>query len=82
MDEPRPGARQQDKVPTEHSQAVLRRIFVQVHAPGRLCLNTLPGVQYDERGQIYRGCTAFAAAAHTIQRLAALGGEVCSVHRP
>jgi len=27
-------------------------------------------------------CTAFDAATHTIQHLAALGGEVCSVHQP
>lgn len=40
------------------------------------------GRLFNERGQIYRGCTAFDAATYTIQRLAALGGEVCSVHQP
>jgi hypothetical protein len=33
------------------------------------------GRLFDERGQIYRGCTAFDAAKYTLQRLAALGGE-------
>ncbi len=40
------------------------------------------GRLFNERGQIYRGCTAFDAATYTIQRLAAMGGEVCSIHQP
>lgn len=40
------------------------------------------GRLFNERGQIYRGCTAFDAAAYTLQRLAALGGEIRSVHQP
>lgn len=40
------------------------------------------GRLFNERGQIYHGCTAFDAATYTIQRLAALGGEVCSAHQP
>jgi hypothetical protein len=36
------------------------------------------GRLFDERGQIYRGCTAFDAARYTLQRLAALGGELRS----
>jgi hypothetical protein len=40
------------------------------------------GRLFDERGQIYRGCTAFDAAQYTLQRLAALGGELRSVHEP
>lgn len=38
------------------------------------------GRLFDERGQIYRGCTAFDAAKYTLQRLAALGGELRSAH--
>jgi hypothetical protein len=40
------------------------------------------GRLFDDRGQIYRGCTAFEAARYTLQRLAALGGELLSVHEP
>jgi hypothetical protein len=40
------------------------------------------GRLFNERGQIYHGCTAFEAAAYTLQRLAALGGELCSVRQP
>jgi hypothetical protein len=36
------------------------------------------GQLFNERGQIYRGCTAFDAARYTLQRLAALGGELRS----
>jgi hypothetical protein len=39
------------------------------------------GRLFDDRGQIYRGCTAFDAARYTLQRLAALGGELRSVHK-
>lgn len=38
------------------------------------------GRLFDGRGQIYRGCTAFDAARYTLDRLAALGGEIRSVH--
>lgn len=34
------------------------------------------GRLFNERGQIYHGCTAFDAANYTLQRLAALGGEI------
>ncbi len=40
------------------------------------------GRLFDDHGQIYRGCTAFDAARYTLQRLAALGGELRSVHEP
>lgn len=38
------------------------------------------GRLFDDRGQIYHGCTAFDAARYTLQRLAALGGELRSIH--
>jgi hypothetical protein len=38
------------------------------------------GRLFDDRGQIYHGCTAFDAAKYTLQRLAALGGELRSIH--
>jgi hypothetical protein len=34
------------------------------------------GRLFNERGQIYRGCTAFDAANYTLQRLASHGGEI------
>lgn len=37
------------------------------------------GQLFDDRGRIYHGCTAFDAAAYTLQRLAALGGEIRSM---
>ena len=36
------------------------------------------GRLFNERGQIYNGCTAFDAANYTLQRLAALDGEIRS----
>jgi hypothetical protein len=36
------------------------------------------GPLFDDHGRIYHGCTAFDAASHTLQRLAALGGELRS----
>jgi hypothetical protein len=40
------------------------------------------GELFDDRGRIYHGCTAFDAASYTLRRLAALGGEIRSVHAP
>ena len=37
---------------------------------------TLIGRLFDERGQIYHGCTAFDAANYTLHRLEASGGEI------
>lgn len=34
------------------------------------------GELFDDHGRIYHGCTAFEAAAYTLQRLAALGAEI------
>lgn len=41
--------------------------------------NEFVGQLFDDRGRIYHGCTAFDAAAYTVQRLAALGGEIRSM---
>jgi hypothetical protein len=38
------------------------------------------GPLFDEHGQIYHGCTAFDAATYTLQRLAAYGGKIQSIH--
>jgi len=43
--------------------------------------NEFLGPLFDEYGRIYRGCTAFDAAAYTLQRLAAIGGEIRSMLR-
>jgi hypothetical protein len=40
------------------------------------------GRLFNERGQIYRGCTAFDAANYTLQRLAAFDGEIRSRAEP
>jgi len=39
------------------------------------------GRLFNERGQIYQGCTAFDAARYALQRLAALDGEMRSIHQ-
>jgi hypothetical protein len=38
--------------------------------------NEFVGRLFDDHGRIYHGCTAFDAASYTLQRLAALGGEI------
>jgi hypothetical protein len=40
--------------------------------------NEFLGQLFDDYGRINRGCTAFDAASYTLQRLAALGGEIRS----
>jgi hypothetical protein len=40
------------------------------------------GQLFDDHGRIYHGCTAYDAATYTLQRLAGLGGEIHSMHRP
>ena len=39
------------------------------------------GRLFNERGQIYQGCTAFDAARYTLQRLATAGGRMCWIHQ-
>jgi hypothetical protein len=39
------------------------------------------GRLFDEHGRIYHGCTAIEAANYTLERLAALGGVMCSYAR-
>jgi hypothetical protein len=46
--------------------------------PAELGEHKFIGQLFDDRGRIYHGCTAFDA----LQRLAALGGEIRSGHRP
>lgn len=38
------------------------------------------GRLFDDHGRITHGCTAFDAAAYTLQRLAVLGGEIRAMH--
>jgi coenzyme F420-reducing hydrogenase alpha subunit len=52
------------------------------HMAATKALDDLYQVDPPAAGQIYRACTAFDAANYTLQRLAALGGEIRSVHQP
>lgn len=58
----------------------MRRILWDKWSEDRIGEHQFIGRLFDDRGQIYRGCTAFEAARYTLQRLAALGGELRSVH--
>lgn len=60
----------------------MRRILWDKWSEDEIGEHQFIGRLFDDRGQIYRGCTAFEAARYTLQRLAALGGELRSVHEP
>lgn len=60
----------------------VRRILWDKWSEDEIGKHQFIGRLFDDRGQIYRGCTAFDAARYTLQRLAALGGELRSVHEP
>jgi hypothetical protein len=62
--------------------AVMQRILWDKWTEDEVGEYQFVGRLFNERGQIYRGCTAFDAANYTLQRLTALGGEIRSVHQP
>lgn len=66
---------------TDVAEAI-RRILWDKWSEDEIGEHQFIGRLFDDRGQIYRGCTAFEAARYTIQRLAALGGELRSVREP
>lgn len=70
-----------DDLGTDVTEA-MRRILWDRWSEDEIGEGAFIGRLFDERGQIYRGCTAFDAARYTLQRLAALGGELRSVHEP
>ncbi|GAA4897262.1 hypothetical protein LX16_1156 [Stackebrandtia albiflava] len=63
---------------TDPVQAV-RRVLWDRWSPAEVGENEFIGRLFDDNGRLYHGCTAFDAAAYTLQRLAALGGEVRSM---
>ena len=68
--------------PATNPQAAMHHILWDKWTEDEIGEHQFIGRLFNEHGQIYRGCTAFDAAAYTIERLAAMGGEVCSAHRP
>jgi len=60
----------------------MRRILWDSWSEDEIGEHQFIGRLFGDRGQIYRGCTAFDAAGHTLQRLAALGGELRSGREP
>jgi hypothetical protein len=54
----------------------MQRVLWDRWTPEEVGENEFIGRLFDDHGRIYYGCTAFDAAAYTLQRLAALGGEI------
>jgi hypothetical protein len=65
--------------PATDQQAVMNHILWDKWTEDEIGEHQFIGRLFDERGQIYRGCTAFDAANYTLQRLAAFGGEMRSL---
>lgn len=64
--------------PATDPVAVMHHILWDKWAEDEIGEHQFIGRLFNERGQIYRGCTAFDAANYTLQRLAALDGEIRS----
>lgn len=64
--------------PATDEQAVVNRILWDKWSEREIGEHQFIGRLFNERGQIYHGCTAFDAANYTLQRLAAFGGEMRS----
>jgi hypothetical protein len=62
--------------PATDQQAAMHHILWDKWTEDEIGEHQFIGRLFNERGQIYRGCTAFDAAKYTLQRLAALGGEM------
>jgi hypothetical protein len=62
--------------PATDPMAVMQRILWDKWSEDEVGEHQFIGRLFNERGQIYQGCTAFDAANYTLQRLAALGGEI------
>jgi hypothetical protein len=63
---------------TDPTQAVQRVLFDR-WTVAEVGEHEFLGWLFDDHGRIYHGCTAFDAAAYTLQRLTALGGEIRSI---
>jgi hypothetical protein len=66
--------------PAADPVAVMRHLLWDQWTEEEIGEHEFIGRLFDEHGQIYRGCTAFDAATYTLQRLAAYGGEIRSIH--
>jgi hypothetical protein len=64
--------------PSTDPMAVLHHILWDKWTEDEVGEHQFIGRLFNERGQIYHGCTAFDAANYTLQRLAAVGGEMRS----
>jgi hypothetical protein len=62
--------------PATDPMTVMQRILWDKWTEDEVGEHQFIGRLFNERGQIYHGCTAFDAANYTLQRLAALGGEI------
>jgi hypothetical protein len=68
--------------PATNVTEAMRRILWDRWPEDEIGEHEFTGRLFDDRGQIYRGCTAFDAARYTLQRLAVLGGELRPAHQP
>ncbi len=66
--------------PATDPAAALHHVFWDKWTEDEVGEHQFIGRLFNERGQIYQGCTAFDAATYTIQRLAALGGDIRPAH--
>ena len=64
--------------PATDPTAVLHHILWEKWTEDEIGEHQFIGRLFNERGEIYHGCTAFDAATYTLQRLAALDGEIRS----
>jgi hypothetical protein len=68
--------------PTTDVTAFMHRVLWGRWTQDELGEQQFIGRLFDDYGRIYHGCTAFDAAQYTLQRLAAQGGEIRSLHGP
>jgi hypothetical protein len=67
--------------PDKDAVEAMRRVLWDSWTESEVGKHQFIGRLFDEYGQIYRGCTAFDAARYTLQRLAAIGCELQSIHQ-
>jgi hypothetical protein len=65
--------------PTIDATQAMQRVLWDRWTAAEVGENEFIGQLFDDHGRIYHGCTAFDAAAYTLLRLAALGGEIRSM---
>ncbi len=68
--------------PATDAIQVMQRVLWDRWTAAEIGEDEFTGQLFDDRGRISHGCTAFDAAHYTLQRIAALGGEIRSMLGP